>query len=184
MCRYHVPLIVRHPGAECDGTRGRTVGSAFTESVDVMPTILEAIGSAIPAQADGQSLLPFLAGGGAEEADRPASWRDSAVWEFDYRQRNPPVGASPYTSGLTVLRGLRWKCATAAATHPSPLLMSASAPARMELLLFAHIRIRIRVSIRFLPCLPHATGLLPQPRANFVVNAPLQREGLGSEEQL
>ena len=34
---------------------------SFTENVDIMPTMLEAIGADIPLQCDGRSLRPFLA---------------------------------------------------------------------------------------------------------------------------
>lgn len=73
---FHVPLIVRHPG----GARGRVVDGAFTEHVDLMPTVLAALGLRAPLQCDGASLLPFLAGEGA-----PASWRAAAHWEHDFR---------------------------------------------------------------------------------------------------
>jgi arylsulfatase A-like enzyme len=43
-----------------------------------MPTMLEAIGAPVPAQADGVSLLPFL----QETLDQPApaGWRTAAHW--------------------------------------------------------------------------------------------------------
>src|SRR6204780_108927 len=55
---YHVPLIIRDPRAEADASRGRRV-EAFTEHVDVMPTLLDAIGIEVPRQCDGRSLAPF-----------------------------------------------------------------------------------------------------------------------------
>lgn len=73
---FHIPLIVIDPSA--DRSRGRIV-DAFTEAVDVMPTILDRIGLPIPPACDGRSLLPFLAGG------TPARWRRHAHWEFDFR---------------------------------------------------------------------------------------------------
>jgi len=68
---FHVPAIVRVPGAAWDGGRGRVV-EAFTESVDLMPTILDLMGRAVPDQCDGHSLSPFLRG------ENPASWRSAA----------------------------------------------------------------------------------------------------------
>ena len=54
----HIPLIVRLPGAEHKGTRiAQPVGT-----VDVMPTILEYAGIAIPASVQGQSLKPAIEG--------------------------------------------------------------------------------------------------------------------------
>ena len=128
---YHIPLIVRHPSADYDGSRGRTVESVFTENVDVMPTMLEAVGAKVPAQVDGVSLLPFLRGGG--EPQVPAGWRDAAHWEFDYRDRNPPAGTNPYAAGLTVHRGLRWKYVHFADPRYPPLLFDMDADGGAEL---------------------------------------------------
>ena len=73
----HVPLIIRDPSAP-RSMRGRQV-TAFTESVDVVPTILEWLGLPPPDEANGLSLLPWLAG------PEPKSWRDAVFWEFDFR---------------------------------------------------------------------------------------------------
>jgi arylsulfatase A-like enzyme len=73
---FHIPLIVRAPGLESG--RGRVV-DAFTESIDVMPTILELLGADPPLQCDGASLRPFLAGAA------PARWRQVVHWELDFR---------------------------------------------------------------------------------------------------
>ena len=76
---YHIPLIVRDPRASADATRGRTV-DAFTENVDIMPTMLEWLGIEVPHACDGRSLAPLLGSSAA-----PASWRNEAHWEFDFR---------------------------------------------------------------------------------------------------
>jgi arylsulfatase A-like enzyme len=76
---YRIPLIVRDPRPAAEASRGTTVRN-FTENVDIMPTILGAIGAAVPLQCDGLSLRPFLEGAGA-----PPHWRDAAHWEFDFR---------------------------------------------------------------------------------------------------
>ena len=73
---FHVPLIIVDPGAP--GTRGRVI-DAFTEHVDLMPTILERIGVDVPLQCDGLSLAPWLAGA------TPAGWRAAAHFEHDFR---------------------------------------------------------------------------------------------------
>jgi arylsulfatase A-like enzyme len=75
---FHIPLIVRAPGSRFDAGRGRIV-EQFTESVDVMPTILDLLGLAGPVQCDGASLEPFLAG------RAPRAWRQHAFWELDFR---------------------------------------------------------------------------------------------------
>ena len=51
----------------------------FTENVDVLPTICEAIGVEVPLQCDGLPLTPLLRG------EEPPWWRDAATWEHDWR---------------------------------------------------------------------------------------------------
>ena len=75
---YRVPLIVRDPDAPAHAPRGRTL-NPFTESVDVMPTILQWAGLPQPRQCDGRSLLDWCHG------RSPADWRTEAHWEFDFR---------------------------------------------------------------------------------------------------
>ncbi|MGH6957140.1 MAG: alkaline phosphatase family protein [Caulobacteraceae bacterium] len=103
---YRVPLIVRdpRPGA----ARGARVGR-FTEHVDIMPTLLDAIGAPIPLACDGMSLAPFLAGESA-----PATWRDEAHWEFDFRDvlddaTERELDLAMRQCALNVLRGARYK---------------------------------------------------------------------------
>ena len=76
---YHVPLVVRDPRPGADAGRGRVV-SSFTESVDVVPTILEWLGLDVPGQADGWSLRWALEG-----APEPSHWRRAAHVEWDFR---------------------------------------------------------------------------------------------------
>lgn len=71
---YHVPLIVADPAAAA----GRV--EAFTESVDLFPTLVERAGGILPATLDGCSLKPFL------EGRPPAAWRDAVHWEYDFRE--------------------------------------------------------------------------------------------------
>ena len=82
---FHVPLLIRHP----KGIRNHRVG-AFTEHVDLMPTILDALGLAIPRQCDGHSLADFLAGA------LPPIWRTATHWEHDFRD----LEARTYESAL------------------------------------------------------------------------------------
>ncbi|MEY4400356.1 MAG: hypothetical protein RL072_221 [Actinomycetota bacterium] len=74
---YHIIGIVRSP-THATG-HGRVV-RAFTENVDVLPTLCELLGATPPAQCDGRSLVPWLAG------ETPAEWREMATWEYDWRQ--------------------------------------------------------------------------------------------------
>jgi arylsulfatase A-like enzyme len=87
---YHVPLIVADPRPEAHGSRGSVV-AAFTESVDVMPTLCTWIGVPVPVAVDGRALQPFLHGDGTETAT-PADWRTEAHWQWDWRD---PVDHGP-----------------------------------------------------------------------------------------
>ena len=71
---YHIPLIIRAP-EHTGGTRVQ----AFTEHVDLMPTMLQWLGLTVPDQCDGAALQPWLRG------ETPANWRNAAHWEFDFR---------------------------------------------------------------------------------------------------
>jgi arylsulfatase A-like enzyme len=77
---FHVPLVVRGPGV----APGRRV-DALTEHVDLLPTVVEALGGTAPLQADGRSLAPWLAGA------EPADWRRAAFVEHDFRDVENPV---------------------------------------------------------------------------------------------
>lgn len=73
---YHIPAIICDP--RFPATHGRIV-TEFTENVDLLATICEAVGVEIPIQCDGASLAAFVRG------DEPARWRSAAHWEFDWR---------------------------------------------------------------------------------------------------
>lgn len=87
----HIPLIIHDPRAPAS-IRGRKV-DAFTESVDLLPTLLEWLGLDVPHEANGHSLAPWLGG------DAPTAWRDAVFWEFDFR--TPHTQASERHFGLT-----------------------------------------------------------------------------------
>jgi arylsulfatase A-like enzyme len=99
---YHVPLIVRDPRPAFDATRGRVV-DAFTEHVDVLPTICELLGAEAPLQCDGRSLVPWL------EGATPSDWRREVHFEFDFRDPDSPLleeafGLTMEECALAVLR--------------------------------------------------------------------------------
>jgi arylsulfatase A-like enzyme len=77
---YHIVGIVRDPRRH--GGSGGVV-DAFTENVDIFPTIADLLGEEPPPQCDGHSLAPFLDG------VQPARWRDAAHWEWDWRDSMP-----------------------------------------------------------------------------------------------
>ena len=104
---FHIPLIVCDPRAGAKCARGRRV-DAFTESVDVMPTILECLEVAIPSQCDGEPLTPFCHG------ETPTNWREEAHWGFDFRHfsdgnGNTALGLKPDQCAVDVIRGRRYK---------------------------------------------------------------------------
>jgi len=72
----HIPLVIRDP--RNTAVHGKKV-EAFTESVDVFPTLLDHFGTEPTHHPDGTSLSPFLAG------ETPTAWRDDVHWEFDFR---------------------------------------------------------------------------------------------------
>ena len=76
-----VPFIVCDPDPRADATRG-TADSRFVEGIDVVPTILDALGAA-PSRhrIEGRSLLPSLRG------EASAEWRDCVYSELDYGYR-------------------------------------------------------------------------------------------------
>jgi arylsulfatase A-like enzyme len=105
---YHIPLIVRDPRVSADASRGAMV-ERFTENVDIMPTMLDALDLDIPVQCDGRPLAPFLRG----ETD-PPRWRDEAHWEYDFR--DPADDAAERSLDLTlhqctmnIVRSARYK---------------------------------------------------------------------------
>jgi arylsulfatase A-like enzyme len=104
---FHIPLIVRDPRRSADGGRGSVV-SAFTENIDVMPTILDWLGVEVPAACDGESLLPFCRG----EAD--PGWRREVHWSYDFRdvagqKSERALGLTSDQCTMNVIRDERYK---------------------------------------------------------------------------
>ena len=104
---FQVPLVARVPGPVAEQARS-TVVDAFTESIDIMPTILELIGVDIPMQCNGHSLLPFCRG------EHPQGWRQEYHAEFDLRspydgEGKPPLGLKANQCVANIIRGERYK---------------------------------------------------------------------------
>ncbi|MBS36575.1 MAG: sulfatase [Thiotrichales bacterium] len=113
---FHVPLIIKPP-AQLSGCSCGVQIDAFTEGVDVLPTILDCLGLEIPAAVDGRSLRSFLQG------VRPERWRTAAHWELDFRNYGqppdrPPMGLARHECNFSVLRGERYKLVQFAALPP------------------------------------------------------------------
>jgi len=77
-----IPLIIYDPSDAASATRGR-VENRLVEAVDVLPTILAALGlDGATHLIEGRSLLPILRGGAKSE------WRDCVFSELDYSFRD------------------------------------------------------------------------------------------------
>ena len=76
-----VPFIVADPDPKADATRG-SVESRFVESIDVVPTVLDALGiGGASHRIEGRSLLPLL------RSESVGEWRDCVFSELDYSFR-------------------------------------------------------------------------------------------------
>jgi arylsulfatase A-like enzyme len=89
---YRIPLQVRWPGVVEPGSTTH----AFVRLHDLMPTFLDVAGAPTPANLDGRSLRPLLAG------DPPDEWPDAVVAEYHgdefglYTQRLVRAGRYKY----------------------------------------------------------------------------------------
>ena len=104
---YHIPLIIADPRDAASGTRGHVV-QGLSESVDVMPTILDWLGLPVPISCDGHTLLPLLHGAAG------AATREAVHFEFSLRVGFPyakllPPGLDWRDAELAVLRTERYK---------------------------------------------------------------------------
>jgi len=102
---YHIPLIIRDPRRKA--AAGGSV-EAFTEAVDIFPTLLDLTGAAPQPHLDGRSLRPWLDG------QEPGDWRDAAHWEFDFRtvgtgEAERHFGIASRQCNLAVLRTADFK---------------------------------------------------------------------------
>ncbi len=102
---FHVPLIIRdprHPSAH--GTHV----TQPTESIDIMPTLLDWIGAGIPASVNGTSLMPFL------EGRTPDTWRTTSYSEIAFGDPVTPtlwqreLGLTDAAATLAILRSGRF----------------------------------------------------------------------------
>ncbi|WP_458093934.1 phosphoric/sulfuric ester hydrolase PehA [Roseomonas sp. WA12] len=112
---FRIPLVIKDPDAPASAA-GR-IEDAFTESVDVMPTILDWLGGDAPRACDGHSLLPVLASG------PPAGWRDHLFYEYDFRdvfysRPEDDLGLHMDDCSLLVVQDSRWKYVHFAALPP------------------------------------------------------------------
>lgn len=102
---FRIPLVVKDAGRNA---RPGAVEDALTESVDVMPTILQALGGDVPRGCDGRSILPLL------DQPAPSDWRDLLFYEYDFRdvhysRPEGALGLSMDESALCVVQDGRYK---------------------------------------------------------------------------
>jgi|HubBroStandDraft_6_1064221.scaffolds.fasta_scaffold14931_3 choline-sulfatase len=57
----HVPLILKLPGRASDQHKVKVI-DAQVRTTDILPTVLDLVGAAIPQQLDGESMTPYFAG--------------------------------------------------------------------------------------------------------------------------
>jgi arylsulfatase A-like enzyme len=111
---FRIPLVVVDPDAPEQAGR---IESAFTESVDVLPSIIDWLGGEVPRACDGRSLLPLLHG------RRPADWREHLFYEYDFRDvyyshPEAPLGLGMDDCSLCVVQDEQWKYVHFAALPP------------------------------------------------------------------
>jgi arylsulfatase A-like enzyme len=104
---FHIPLIVHDPRRSADGGRGRQV-TAFSEAVDILPTVIEWLGLPQPPELDGLPLTDLLAG------ETPERWRTAAHFELDFRDHvnqavERALGLASDQCYAAMLRQERWK---------------------------------------------------------------------------
>ncbi len=101
-----VPLIVYDPDARADATRG-AIDDRLTESIDLAPTFVEALGGKDEGQRlEGCSLLPLIRDGG-----QPPDWRTHVVSETDFAMRDAAkrLGLKPSEARGYMIASRDWK---------------------------------------------------------------------------
>jgi arylsulfatase A-like enzyme len=109
---FRIPLVIRDPGQAGGG-----IVAQPTESIDVLPTLLDWLGEPRPNALDGRSLLGFVRGA------PPADWRTELHYEFDFRdisysQPETALGLQRDDCSLCVIQDARYKYVHFAALPP------------------------------------------------------------------
>ena len=111
-----VPCIIRDPSPEADAARGTQL-DCFSESVDIVPTVLDWAGVDVPDRVQGQSLLGHVRGA----ADAPA--KREIHFEYDFRSKDREFAdLDPYECVLWVLRDDAYKYVQFGVESMPPLL--------------------------------------------------------------
>lgn len=99
----NVPLIIMDPRPEANASRGKQVTN-MVEAVDILPTILDALGIPIPDhRIEGRSLQPLL-------FQQQQSWRNTVYSELDYSYRRARLllDRTPFNSRAWAIRTEQW----------------------------------------------------------------------------
>ncbi len=102
-----VPMIVYDPSPLADATRG-TAEERFMSGIDVVPTVLDALGlPAYEERIEGSSVLPLTRG----DTGAVHGWRDYVVSELDYSFRGArlTLGRRPDECRGWMVRDTQWK---------------------------------------------------------------------------
>ena len=112
-----IPMIVRDPSPAANTTRG-SVRREMVESIDLVPTFVDALGGTVDAtRLEGRSLLPLL-----RDPSVPGTWREAVFSECDFslRRARLDLGLGPHAARGFMVRDERFKLVHFPA-HP-PLL--------------------------------------------------------------
>jgi arylsulfatase A-like enzyme len=109
-----IPLIIYDPRSE---RTSANVCEELVESVDIVPTLLDAVGGDVSGQShriEGRSLLPFLKG------EQPETWRGYAISEYDYSVLPVAVklNIAPRDARLFMVANKKWKYVHAPGFRP------------------------------------------------------------------
>jgi arylsulfatase A-like enzyme len=102
---FRIPLVIVDPDAPEQAGR---IETAFTESIDLMPTMLDWMGAEVPRACDGRSLLPLV------HDAKPADWRTELHYEYDFRdtfhsRAESDLGLTMDTATLSVIQDNDYK---------------------------------------------------------------------------
>nr|XP_061805996.1 N-acetylglucosamine-6-O-sulfatase-like [Nerophis lumbriciformis] len=90
-----IPMMIKFPTAKGAPTPRRGVVSAVAESIDMMPTVLEALGLEVPDGIHGESLLPVI--------DGVSRGREVAISESPFRGRRIALATGDFRLLYTAL---------------------------------------------------------------------------------
>jgi arylsulfatase A-like enzyme len=102
---FRIPLVIVDPDAPEQAGR---IEDAPTESIDLMPTIIDWLGGEVPRACDGRSLRPLVLD------MKPADWRTELHYEYDFRdtfhsRAETELGLHMDECTLLVIQDAKWK---------------------------------------------------------------------------